>query len=79
MYYVMGNMTPHREPSWALLAERARILAHRCRQVAADRSDDAHPSPAITDAAEQAQTVADSLTAHVPEALRPPPGLEIPS
>ena len=79
MYYVMGNMTPHREPSWALLAERARILAHRCRQVAADRNDDAHPSPAITDAAEQAQTVADSLTAHVPEALRPPPGQEIPS
>jgi hypothetical protein len=79
MYYVMGNMTPHREPSWALLAERARILAQRCRQAAADRNDDAHPSPAITDAAEQAQTVADSLTAHVPEALRPPPGQEIPS
>jgi hypothetical protein len=79
MYYVMGNMTPHREPSWALLAERARILADRCRQVAAHRNDDAHLSPAISDAAEQAQAVADSLTAHVPEALRPPPGREIPS
>ena len=71
MYYVMGNMTPHREPSWALLAERARILAHRCGQVAADRDDDAQPSPAVADAAEQARTVA--------EALRPPPGHEIPS
>lgn len=79
MYYVMGNMTPHREPSWALLAERAHILAHRCRQVAADRNNDAHPSPAIIDAADQAQTVADSLTAHVPEALRPPPGQEAPA
>jgi hypothetical protein len=79
MYYVMGNMTPHREPSWALLAERARILAHRCRQVAADRNDDAHPSPAVSHAAEQARTLADSLTAHVPEALRPLPGQEIPS
>ena len=51
MYYVMGNMTPHREPSWALLAERARILAHRCRQLATDRDDGAHPSPAVSGAA----------------------------
>jgi hypothetical protein len=79
MYYVMGNMTPHREPSWALLAERARILAHRCRQVAAERGDDAHRSPALTDIAEQAQSVADSLTAEVPEALRPPADREMPS
>jgi hypothetical protein len=81
MYYVMGNMTPHREPAWALLAERGRILAHRCRQVAvaADGDDDAQPSAAISAAAEQAQRVADSLTAQVPEALRPPPGREIPS
>ena len=78
MSYVMGNMTPHREPSWALLAERAHILARRCRQVAADRSDDAHPSPAISDAAEQAQAVADSLTAQVPEGIRPLPGHETP-
>jgi hypothetical protein len=79
MYYVMGNMTPHREPSWALLAERARILAHRCRQVAADPNDDGHPSGAISDAAEHAQRVADSLTAQVPLALRPPPGHEAPA
>jgi Ferritin-like len=78
MYYVMGNLTPHREPAWALLAERARILAHRCRQVAADRNDDAHQG-AIYDIAEQAQTVADSLTADVPEALRPPADQDIPS
>ncbi len=79
MYYVMGNMTPHREPSWALLAERARILAHRCRQLAADRDDEGQRSAAISEAAEQARTVADSLTAQVPEALRPPPGHEIPT
>jgi hypothetical protein len=79
MYYLMGNMTPHREPSWALLAERAHILAHRCRQVAADRNQGGDLSPAIQDAAEQARAIADSLTTHVPEALRPPPGQEIPS
>ncbi len=79
MYYVMGNMTPHREPSWALLAERAHILAHRCRQVAAERDDAGHPSTAISDAAAQARAVAESLTAQVPEALRPPPGREIPT
>jgi hypothetical protein len=79
MYYVMGNMTPHREPSWALLAERAQILAHRCRQVAAERGDGDHPSTAISDAAAQALAVAESLTAQVPEALRPPPGREIPT
>ena len=76
MYYVMGNMTPHREPSWALLAERARILAHRCRQVAGDPNDDADRSLVISDAAEHAQRVADSLTAQVPSALRPRPDQE---
>jgi hypothetical protein len=75
----MGNLTRHCEPSWALLAERARILAHRCRQVAADRHDVADPSPALSGAAEQARTVADSLTAQVPEALRPPPGQDLSS
>jgi hypothetical protein len=79
MFYVMGNMTPHREPSWALLAERTHILAHRCRQIAADRDAAGDPSSAVHEAAEQARTLADSLTAHVPEALRPPPGVEIPS
>jgi Ferritin-like len=78
MYYVMSNMTPHREPAWALLAERARILVHRCNQVAADWRGDARASTAIADAAEDARRVADSLTAHVPEALRPAPDREAP-
>ena len=73
MYYVMSNLTPHREAAWALLSERAHILAHRCRQAATDAS------PTIAAAADEAQSVADALTAHVPEALRPPPGREIPS
>jgi hypothetical protein len=76
MYYVMGNMTPHREPSWALLAERGRTLAHRCGEVAADRNDGGRPSAAISDAAAQAQTVADALTAQVPDAIRPRPDQE---
>jgi hypothetical protein len=79
MYYVMSNLTAHREPAWALLAERARILAHRCRQVAANRPDDSGQSGAISAIAQQAQTVADSLTADVPEALRPPADQDIPS
>ena len=78
MYYVMGNMTPHREPAWALLAERARILAHRCREMAAAGHDGAHFG-AMSAIAEQAQTVADSLSAEVPEALRPPADQDIPS
>src|SRR5262249_24802775 len=83
MYYVMGNLTPHREPAWALLAERARILAHRGRQIAADRTGDgadlSHLSPTLAAVAEQAQAVADTLTAHVPAALQPPADQDIPS
>jgi hypothetical protein len=74
MYYVMGNMTPHRESAWALLAERTHIVADRCTQVAADQNDDAHASTAARDAAEQARSVAESLTAEVPDTLRPAPG-----
>jgi hypothetical protein len=69
MYYVMGNMTPHREPAWALLAERARILSGRCREVTTGI-----PSPALESARDQAAAIADTLTRHVPEALRPAPG-----
>jgi hypothetical protein len=72
MYYLMGNMTPHREPSWALLSERARILARRCHEVAADGP----PSPAVQNAADRARSIADTFTTHVPESLRPPPGQE---
>ncbi|HEY7069231.1 MAG TPA: hypothetical protein VH479_03915, partial [Acidimicrobiales bacterium] len=68
MYYVMGNMTPHREPAWALLAERARILAGRCGEIATGRS------PTLEPARDQARAIADTLTRHVPEALRPAAG-----
>jgi hypothetical protein len=69
MYYVMGNMTPHREPAWALLAERARILSGRCREVTTGI-----PSPALESARDKAAAIADTLTRHVPEALRPASG-----
>ena len=75
-----GNMTPHREPAWALLAERVRIFAQRCRQVAAERNDGAGaPESVISEAAEQAQAVADALTAQVPKALRPRPDRAFPA
>ena len=70
MYYVMTNVTPHREPAWALLAERAHLLAHRCGQAGA--GGDGAVSPAIAAAADQTRTVAESLTAQVPGELRPP-------
>jgi hypothetical protein len=77
MHYVLGNMTPHREPAWALLAERARMLAHRCSQVAAEPSHHAD-LPAVTgEAAAHAHAIADALTAQVPAELRPEPGQAI--
>jgi hypothetical protein len=60
MYYVMGNLVPWREPAWALLYERAAILAARC----ADHADYA-PS-----AAENAAEAAARLAAHVPAELQ---------
>jgi hypothetical protein len=79
MYYVMGNMTPHREAAWALLAERARILTLRCRQVAAERAGAGAPSPTLEHAADQSRIIAASLTAHVPQPLLPPPDHDLPS
>jgi hypothetical protein len=77
MHYVLGNMTPHREPAWALLAERGRMLAHRCSQVAAEPSHHAD-LPAVTgEAAAHAHAIADALTAQVPAELRPEPGQAI--
>lgn len=32
MYYAMGNLVPWREPAWALLYERASLLAERARR-----------------------------------------------
>jgi len=37
MYYQFGNFVPWREPAWALLSERAAVLA--------TRSADTRPSP----------------------------------
>src|SRR5262249_13905133 len=81
MYYVMGNLRPHREPAWALPAERARILAHRARQVAADADagDGGSSLPDLGGVVDRAQGVADLLTTHVPDALRPPADQDIPS
>jgi hypothetical protein len=73
MHYVMGNMTPHREPAWALLAERARTLAHRCSEVAAEASHHADLSAVTGEAAARAHAIADALTAQVPAELRPEP------
>ena len=36
MFYSMGNLVPSREPAWALLHERASILADRCGELADD-------------------------------------------
>src|SRR5579859_628339 len=74
MHYVLGNMTPHREPAWALLAERARLLAHRCSQVAAEPSHRADLPAVTAEAAAHAHAIADALTAQVPAELRPEPG-----
>jgi hypothetical protein len=73
MHYVMGNMTPHHEPAWALLAERAHTLAHRCSQVAAEPSHHADLSAVTGEAAAHAHAIADALTAQVPAELRSEP------
>jgi Ferritin-like len=66
MYYPFGNFVPWREPAWALLSERAAILA--------TRSADAAALPgapiAMNDAATAAAGIAAQLLAHVPEELR---------
>ena len=60
MYYLMGNMVPWREPAWALLHERAAILAARC----ADHADYARS------AGQNAAEAAARLAAHVPADLQ---------
>jgi hypothetical protein len=59
MFYAMGNLVPWREPAWALLQQRAAILAERCAELADDAAM-AHEA-----AAENAV----SLAAHVPTDL----------
>lgn len=67
MYYQMGNFIPSRGAAWALMSERAAMLAVRCADAA---SHDAAPR-SIRAVAETAAAVVDRLAGHVPPALRP--------
>jgi hypothetical protein len=67
MYYQMGNFIPSRDAAWALMSERAAMLAARCADAA---SDDAAPG-SIRAVAETAAAVAARLASHVPPAFRP--------
>jgi len=67
MFYLMGNLVPWRDAAWALLSERAAVLAGQCAMAAGQDSSSAAVGAAATCAAGiQAQ-----LTPHVPAALRP--------
>jgi len=66
MYYQFGNFVPWREPAWALLSERAAILATR----GADTAGHPGAPAAVRDAATVAAGIAAQLLAHVPEELR---------
>ena len=66
MYYQFGNFVPWREPAWALLSERAAILATRSAATAALPG----APTAVNDAATAAAGIAAQLLAHVPEELR---------
>ena len=66
MYYQFGNFVPWRGPAWALLSERAAILATR----SADAADLPGVPTAVHDAATAAAGIAAQLLAHVPEQLR---------
>src|SRR5262245_31294333 len=67
MYYQMGNFIPARGAAWAVLSERAAVLAARCADVA---SGDATPGP-VAAAASTATAVAAKLAGQVPAELRP--------
>jgi Ferritin-like len=69
MYYQFGNFVPWREPAWALLSERATILATR----SADAADLPQAPAAVHGAASAAADIAAQLLAHVPEELRHAP------
>jgi len=66
MYYQFGNFVPWREPAWALLSERAAILAAR----GADTAGHPGAPAAVRDAATVAAGIAAQFLAHVPEELR---------
>jgi Ferritin-like len=67
MYYLMGNFVPWRASAWAVLSERAAVLAQRC---AAAAESDGMPD-AVSAAAGRAAGIAAALAAHVPAGLRP--------
>jgi Ferritin-like len=67
MYYQMGNFVPWRGAAWAVLSERAAVLAGRCVDSAS-----AGGMPARVGAvADTAAAVAAHLASHVPPELRP--------
>jgi hypothetical protein len=67
MYYTMSNYVPAREPSWALLHERMRLLAVRCGDLARTGCVPHIAGPAGA----QATGFADTLAAHVPASMLP--------
>jgi hypothetical protein len=67
MFYLMGNLVPWREPAWALLSERAKILVERSAQV----SQAVGAPTVIGEASQRAAAIAANLAAHVPARLTP--------
>jgi hypothetical protein len=67
MYYQMGNFIPSRGAAWAVMSERAALLAARC----ADAASQVAAPASIGPVAETAAAVAARLACHVPPALRP--------
>jgi hypothetical protein len=68
MYYQMGNFVPWQDAAWALLAERAGVLAARC---ADEAGRDSAPEAAGA-AAGAAAGIRAQLLAQVPDRLRGP-------
>jgi Ferritin-like len=67
MYYLMGNLVPWREPAWALLHERASLLAARCAAAVGVVG----ANQAVQQAGERVAAIAASLAAQVPAELLP--------
>ena len=71
IYYLMSNLTPWREPAWALLAERTSLLAARCATTAS-RLAGTEITATIEQAGQRAAGIAAKLREHVPAELLPP-------
>jgi hypothetical protein len=65
MYYAMGNFVPWRDSTWAVLAERVRVLADRCDAV----TSRGNVPGAIAGVAAAARAIAGDLAGHVPPEL----------